>query len=339
MKQYFIFGLIVLLFSNIVLAQTLDTPMINPDSTANLTDEQMKYIQDIQAQKKHINSSEIRFLSGYTVSKPHGIEQNIPQNIAYYVIQFYSPLADVDVAARDKIEEAGIVLLEYIQDNAFYAKVPQSAFSTITSLIADEKIRYLGTVPYDAKISQQIIEDVQTNPDSDYNIVVHLFEKPTKDQLRTFGEYMRIDSYSDVTYFVYGTAKGSEIAKIPNQDFVKLIEKENPVSISSIKNNQFIVIFREWSAPNKEQVLSVEGVQYVKDTTYGDQGIPAIIISAEQPSLDKIREFNFVSNVQPVISAIDPMPKVTTVDNSSILLVIAILVVVVIALFIKKFRA
>ena len=248
MKQkYLVIGMIFLLFPTIVLAETiddsqihqgyLDTPQINPDSDINLTDEQIKeqikYLQNITGKTKKINSSNILFISGHSISISPGIEQNISHDADYYVIQFYSSLMDVDATTRDKIEEIDVVLLQYTQDNAFYAKIPKSAFETIDSLVVDRKIRYIGEIPYDAKIKQQLNEEVRANPDSEYGIVVYLFERPAISQLIMLKKEMDIHSYSGTTYFVYGTAEGRDIIEIADMDFVKLVEKQTTATISA----------------------------------------------------------------------------------------------------------
>lgn len=89
------------------------------------------------------------------------------------------------------------------------------------------------------------------------------------------------------------------------------IVSEMPLPLES-KVDTYIVIFREWTSNNREQVLSVEGVNYVNDTTFGDQGYPALIISTNQSTADKIKEYNFIYDVQPVVIVPDVMPRAET---------------------------
>lgn len=142
---------------------------------------------------------------------------------------------------------------------------------------------------------------------------------------------MQIYSYSNVTHFVYGDAKGYSISKIYNLTFVKLIENATPLklftdNIGNSANDTYIVIFKEWTPDNKNQVLSVEGVHYVRDTTFGDQGYPAIIvIISNQSSVGKIKDFNFIYDVQKVVQSKNVMPKSTNGLEFSIILIVIIL--------------
>ncbi|MFA4935295.1 MAG: hypothetical protein WC568_05615, partial [Candidatus Methanoperedens sp.] len=235
----------------------------------------------------------------------------------------------------------GVVLLDYTQDNAFYAKIPQDAFEFLSTLIAEKKIRYIGTIPSEAKIKPEFLKEAQKNPDELYQIVVYLLEEPTESNLKNLKEYMQIHSYSDVTYLVYGDAKGSKLSKIYDFTFIKLIEPETPLelftnNITDSGNNTYIVIFREWTPNNREQVLSVKGVTYVTDTTFGNQGYPAIIISSNQSTANKIKEYNFIDDVQSVVMAQDVMPKAE--EKTRELNELPIISLIVIILFCYRIR-
>lgn len=296
----------------------LDTPIIinesdeqkseNISHSITFTSEQEKHIQDIRDKKQKINSSSIRFSSGHSILKSPGINPNLDTDARYYVLQFYSPLNYLDLETHTEIEKSEIILEDYIPDNAFYAIIPSSEFENIRSLIDMGKIRYVGSIPPEAKVSQQFVSDIQENPIATYEIVVHLLEDPDEAQLKTLKKYMQIYSYSSVTHFAYGNIKGDNIFELLNLTIVKFIEPQIPIKLSTENiifdnefNNTYIVVFREWTPDNKEQVVSGEGVQYIRDTTFGEQEYPAIIISSNEGSIEGIKAYNFIRDVQPVI--------------------------------------
>ena len=260
MKQkYLIIGIMFLLIPTIVLAETindsdvhpgtLDAPEFGTGDVTILTEEQIIQRQEQIYQilnssgrpikRDLINSSNISFKSGHKISVSPGIEQNLPYDTGYYVIQFYSSYMGVDATTRDKLDELDVVRFQYIDDNAFYTNIPKLAFETIDDFIVDKKIRYVGEIPYDAKIEQQFDEEVQANLDSEYGIVVYLFERPTVSQLVKLRLKMNINSYSDVTYFVYGSASGSDIIDIANMDSIMFVEKQASATLSSVEDNRY----------------------------------------------------------------------------------------------------
>lgn len=290
--------------------------------TATLTSEQEKIINELEQKRKPIiNSSSIIFASGYSIATSPGLEPNTAKDKEYYIIQFYSSLDKVDADTRNKLDKSGIVLLNYVTNNAFYAKIPAAAFEPLTDLIAEKAVRYAGPIPLAAKIKPEFLEEAQKNPAEVYNIVVKLFEKPTAFQLVVLNNYMGVYSSSDTTYFVYGTAKGEELEKICNLDFVKGVEKETQLTLfgeSSSSNNTYVVIFREWTAENKKQVISIEGIEFIRDTTVGEEGYPAILISANQSTVEKIKEFSFVLDIKPAEEVKDVMPRSETKMTTSL---------------------
>ncbi|NOQ55281.1 MAG: hypothetical protein GQ477_00585 [Nanohaloarchaea archaeon] len=254
-KKYFIVIFMSVLIPTIAFAETindtqihpgtLDTPQINPPTQGVvLTEEEMIRRQEQidqflnrSSKKDNFNSSNISFISDHKISISPGLAQNISYDAGYYVIQFYASLGSVDVTTRDKIEELDIALLQYINDNAFYAKIPKSAFDSIDGLVLDKKIRYVGNIPLDAKIRQAFQEELKNNSDSMYGVTVFLFERPTISQLIKLELDMDVYSYSDVTYFVYGSASGNDIVDISKMDFVKFIERQASASVSSADND------------------------------------------------------------------------------------------------------
>lgn len=331
---------------------SLKTPIIEIDKytgeqlstppLSNLTTEQEAILQEkIHQKKKAINESLIHFRSGYSIHTLSGIDPNIEYSSQYHLIRFYGDLASVDKDIRDTLNQLGVTLFDYVPNYAFYAKIPSESFDTLGSLVNTKKIRYIGDIPEEAKIRSELLTKAQTNSSDTFRISVHLFKDVSETQLSALKRVMEVDSYSDTTHFAYGSASGSNIANICRLDFVKWIEEETPARLSQSKpenqeyteSQKYVVVFQEMKPEYKNKVLSVRGVEYVRDTTFGTEEYPSIIISGDQESVEKIKEFNFVIDVRRVSEAKDVMPRAQSSLNEIITEVIMVGVIIILLIF------
>lgn len=189
-------------------------------------------VGELEQEAKPVDNSSIIFVSGYSISKSPGLEPDIAKNKDYYLIQFYSPLDRVDPETLNELEELGVALLDYIPNNAFYAIIPEDAFEPISDLIAENRIRYVGEIPSAAKIEPDAFELAQKNPDKSYKINVKFFEIPTMFQVLVFDEQMTDFAVPVDEKYAFGTAKGKDMLKIYELDFVKWVEMETPIKSS-----------------------------------------------------------------------------------------------------------
>ena len=230
-----------------------------------LTPEEKQKIEEINAS---INLSVIRFGSGYTKYIKPGIDKNLTTDSEYYLIQFYYPLypsafGSVDEETRNALKQLGVVFLDSIDYHTYYAKIPPEAFDTLESLVDTGKIRYMGNIPAEAKIRPELLAKAQEKPYDLYFIVVKLFEDD-ETKVNELKKIMQIESYSKITHNVFGDARGSNIVKIYNLDFVRWVEEETPARVSqskpenqeSTESQKYIVVFREITPEYKDKVLS-----------------------------------------------------------------------------------
>jgi hypothetical protein len=288
-----------------------------------------------QYKKKYAQDPDrIRFGSGYIITVTAGtVDASILENGKtsgndYYLIQFYTDMADLDKETRDTLNQIGCILYPGTE-NAFYAKIPPEALDTVISLVNSGKIRYLGRIPNEAKIRPELLSKMQANPDKSFQIEVRLYENPDSSQMDQLGNIMQFNSrYYSILNSVYGTIPGNRIQDIIDLSFVGWIEEQ---SYSTAANNDgtaatevtqdkqdYLAVLNIKSAQNKENVLAVIGVEYIQDAVYtGTDGekYPAIAISANEQAADQIRNLDSVIAVSP-IAGISPVPASPQSDET-----------------------
>ena len=214
----------------------IDEPTIN-----TLTPEQQAIIdKQIEEALKLIDASLIRFPSGYSIhTTPGTIEagiqdrEKIPAN-NYYVIQLYYDRSRVYEDTRDKLQQSGCVLYDYLANYAFYCMIPPEALDTVVSLVKSGKVRYLGNIPIEAKISPQLLAKTQINPDNSFHVTILLLGELNQSNIDSLRNFMQVDSYYPVPYIVYGIATASSINDIAALNFVEWIEEETPLTLCNI---------------------------------------------------------------------------------------------------------
>jgi hypothetical protein len=133
---------------------------------------------------------------------------------------------------RDKLKQIGCVHYDYIQINAFYAKIPPEALDTVISLVNEGEVRYLGRIPTQAKIYPELLNEARSHPFTSIPVVVELFPDMTQEDIDSLRSFMQVDSYHFApSYVVYGSARGFRIIDIIKLNYVHWIEKEGICTI------------------------------------------------------------------------------------------------------------
>ena len=202
--------------------------LVKPISKS-LTLEEKSYIEKKNEEKRRkIDVNLVTFRSGYALSINATQVKYLPEvneTISYILIQFYNDLASVDKETINRLEKANVTLLEYISSYTFYAKVPIDSFRELNELIKEGKIRYIGSIPLEAKIEEQLLNEVRERPNAIFNITVHLFEELNDTQYNLLKSLMKVTSYSEIIHVTYGSAVGSDVQKICQLNFVKYVGK------------------------------------------------------------------------------------------------------------------
>ncbi len=270
----------------------------------------------------------IRFGSGHIITATAGtVDADILANGKtsgndYYLIQFYTDMADLDKETRDTLNQIGCILYPGTE-NAFYAKIPPEALDTVISLVNSGKVRYLGRIPIEAKIRPELLSKMQANPDKSFQIIVQLFDNPDSSQMNQLGDIMQFNSnYYSILDTVYGTVPGNRIQDIIDLSFVRWIGEQSYSTVGDIDvtsatevtqdKQDYLVVLNIESAQNKNNVLTVSGVEYIQDAVYtgtDNEEYPAIAIYANEQAAEQIKNLDSVIAVSP-IEGIYPAPAV-----------------------------
>ncbi len=122
-------------------------------------------------------------------------------------------------------------------------------------------------------------------------------------------------------------------------------QKRQSIELLNNTNNQeknYAVVFKEWSQENRDLVLSIENVTYIKSTTFGNEGYPTIIIKANKAAIEKIDNFDFILTAGPVTEGHAFMPKSgpasRDIINKIAPIIFSILLIIVILLGVRRWK-
>jgi hypothetical protein len=311
-----------------------------------------------QYKKKYATDpNSIRFQSGYIITLTAGtVDERILENGKtsgndYYLIQFYTDQADLDKETRDTLNQIGCHLYPGTE-NAFFAKIPPEALDTVISLVNGGKVRYLGQIPTEAKISPELMTEAQENPNNSLRLNMQIFKDTSDSDIATLRQFMQI-YYEDDTY-ISGEAPAGNIKDIIALNFVQWVEKPCRPSTSSQNNDgtsaaaipqeygDYLVVLNIESAEYRNNILAINGVEHIQDAIYtsvNNQEYPAIAISANEQDVEQIRNLDYVIAVSP-IAGISPAPvalpggETSEATNTRLVIIAGIFAVLVLAIVI-----
>jgi hypothetical protein len=332
-----------------------------------LTPEQLAEIQrQIEEKKKLVYTSQIRFPSRYIINVSDGtIDGNIQDNGKtsdndYYVIQFYTDMASVDKDTRDSLQRSGCILYNHISNNAFYAKIPPESLDTVISLVVAGKVRYLGHIPIEAKISPGLLAKTKENPNNSLNLTVQVFKDTSDSEINTLGRILQIDYhyYSKGDTFIFGETPASSIKDIIALSFVQWVEEESHLYFFNSDNTSEITEIREYlvvlgtmTAEYRNRLLAISNIKYIGDTNYIDTNnkkYPALVISTDPATAEEIKNLDFVIAVSPIdntYASPNPPLNVETMKLTNTKLIITVItaiilfIIVIIIIYLRKRRS
>ena len=176
------------------------------------------------------DGSELSSLKDLPQGIPASLRQELEQGAGGYFILQFNTLPDE--AARLELEQSGILLGDFVPENAFQAYLPADALPTLEELIATGDLRYAGPIPPEAKLQPELAAKIEVDPLASYEIVVQLFAEPPQSVLQ------QIESIMDVTgksfgpmNIIEGKVKGIEISNIVVLPLVKWVEERIPADL------------------------------------------------------------------------------------------------------------
>lgn len=165
---------------------------------------------------------------------PQGIQAVLREELeqgagGYFVLQF-STLPDE--TARQELEKAGIVLGDFIPENAYQAYLPADALPALEKLIADGDLRYAGPIPPEAKLQSELAAKIEADPQASYEVVVQLFAEPPEAVLKEIEGWLEVTSSSfGPVNILEGEVKGTEISDLITVPLVKWVEERIPADL------------------------------------------------------------------------------------------------------------
>jgi len=170
----------------------------------------------------------IPLMSGNKLEISEGTIDITSENEEYYILQLYSRISKYEKETKDKILD----LVEFVdEDNyyIFYAKIPQSSFKELRNLINEKQIRYIDSIPIEAKIDRNLFEKIKRNPTKEFNITVSKFmydEEFSDTQINKIKKLLKKTySVSREIGSVRGIGDGTAIEKIAKLNFVRSIDE------------------------------------------------------------------------------------------------------------------
>jgi len=199
------------------------------DVVPHLTSMQIQQIEEIQNMTAP-KLDKVRFPSGYVIHDPRGFEINsanidiTPKSISalskiHVVIQFNGPLRGERLQF---LKSNDIQLDEALGNYAYYATIP---LTKIGILERSKFVKWLGKISKEGKIRNEFLEETISKPNESFKVYVSLFgdvrEEYTDKILKQFSN--EIFSYAPQANFYLISINGSDIAKLLDLEFVKLI--------------------------------------------------------------------------------------------------------------------
>ncbi|MFN8453728.1 MAG: S8 family serine peptidase [Anaerolineae bacterium] len=195
-----------------------------------------------------IDPNRIRFGSGFDLMVTPGLAPAVSEQLSqaaladpsgsaelpYLVIQFNFP---VDMAAKNQLEQQGVVFDDPIDKLSVYAKIPPAALPSIMQMINTSKVHFVGVAPAEARVADPLKAKINERRQETLPIIVQLFESPTPEQLEALRGFMTITQVSDgPLHLVSGTIEAAQIMTLAQHPLVQWIEEQTLAELSSLKD-------------------------------------------------------------------------------------------------------
>jgi len=134
-----------------------------------------------------------------------------PSTHPYYVVQFDGPVLSESVS---EVEDLGVILLQYLPDHAFFAKVPKGA---VEDLEGTEHVRYVGPIHPAYRIFPGIYKD------------------------------LRSDGPMDITFLTWDATRSTTIASLVRADGGRVTQIDHDLVVASLRPSAIPALVAEAS--------------------------------------------------------------------------------------------
>jgi|GEM_PF-7130164 len=150
----------------------------------------------------------------------------------YFLLQFNRSL---DPGERARLSTSGIILQDYVPDNAYYAFLPASSLSVLEEMLEDDLLRHAGPIPIEAKVEPGLAAKVEADPGQELELVVLFFEELEAGEQQEVERYLTVRNYSfGPVDLAEGTARAADVDAIASLSFVKWVEERVPMELGGI---------------------------------------------------------------------------------------------------------
>ncbi|MGB2910529.1 MAG: S8 family serine peptidase [Anaerolineales bacterium] len=226
--------------------ESLDDPTIHVPEILSPQD-QVENQQYYQQKLQGVDPTRVTFRSGYSIHPEAGIAANVLKQLGagtgsipdenYYIIQFSYPFP---TQARRNLEEVGVKFYDYVDVAGLYASVPPQAEGLLQSLLVEGLIRYVGTIPPQAKLAPELAER-SLAPETDQDVIVLTFGQLTQDQMNELESLMVVERQSDgPMHIIEGRATDSAIQALTKLRYIRWVESQPVNTLGNLEGGMGI---------------------------------------------------------------------------------------------------
>ncbi len=213
--------------------ESLDDPTIHVPEVLSPQD-QVENQQYYQQKLQGVDPTRVTFRSGYSIHPEAGIAEDVLKQLGagtgsipdenYYIIQFSYPFP---TQARRNLEEVGVKFYDYVDVAGLYASVPPQAEGLLQNLLAEGLVRYVGTIPPQAKLAPELVERSLAAPEAAQDVIVLSFDQLTQDQMNELESLMVVERRSDgPMHMIEGRATDSAVQSLTRLGYIRWVEPQ-----------------------------------------------------------------------------------------------------------------
>jgi subtilisin family serine protease len=219
--------------------------------------------------REEVDPTRITFRSGITIHPRAGMEAGVRETLAaadggssdkMWLIQFRYPFP---TEARARLQDAGVKFYDYVDVCGLIARVPPGALPLLEEMLEEGIVRYVGSIPAEAKVQRTLVTEAAGHPESEQEVVVLTFDQPSAAQLEQLGRLMTIKGQSSGPIpFVEGTSPTASLQALAQLDFVRWVEERDDAELGNLDGGMGV------------------GADLVRATGYDGSGVQVMVVDS-----------------------------------------------------------
>ena len=221
--------------------------------------------------RKHaqVDPTRITFRSGLTIHPRAGMEAGAREALSapdgasrdkMWLIQFRYPFP---TEARARLQDAGVAFYDYVDVCGLFARVPPGALPLLEEMLAAGIVRYVGSIPPEARVQRTLVTEAAGHPESGREIVVLTFDAPSTEQFEQLERLMVVEGQSSgPIHFVEGRAPGASLQALAELDFVRWVAERGEAELGNLDGGMGV------------------GADLVRATGYDGAGVQVMVVDS-----------------------------------------------------------